>query len=89
MKERGRFVYQKWVAKLIDESASEILGFHGRRVLSFEAGDHTCPRGFTRELLFDFVAREPDDVASLSADVDFNFMFLSNYFVLNLFFCGK
>lgn len=39
-------------------------------MLSFEAGDHTCPRGFTRELLFDFVAREPDDVASLSADVD-------------------
>lgn len=86
MKERGRFVYQKWVAKLIDESASKILGFHGRRVLSSEAGDHTCPRGSTRELLFDFVAREPDDVASLSADVDFNFIFLSNYFVLNLFF---
>lgn len=86
MKERGRFVYQKWVAKLIDESASKILGFHGRRVLSSEAGDHMCPRGSTRELLFDFVAREPDDVASVSADVDFNFMFLSNYFVLNLFF---
>lgn len=86
MKERGRFVYQKWVAKLIDESASKILGFHGRRVLSSEAGDHMCPRGSTRELLFDFVAREPDDVASLSADVDFNFIFLSNYFVLNLFF---
>lgn len=55
-------------------------------MLSSEAGDHTCPRGSTRELLFDFVAREPDDVASLSADVDFNFMFLSNYFVLKLFF---
>ena len=58
-------------------------------MLSSEAGDHTCPRGSTRELLFDFVAREPDDVASVSADVDFNFMFLSNYFVLNLFFVVK